>query len=83
VAPARLPSLAGDDGADWPNVTYPPSTIRPSAITRRRSRRKQVSSLDEVDPEIRSTFEKLGIPLEEQKLLAGVAGRRGVSIRCR
>jgi Fe-S cluster assembly protein SufB len=32
-----------------------------------------LSSMDEVDPELRRTFEKLGIPLEEQKLLAGVA----------
>jgi len=32
-----------------------------------------LNSLDEVDPELRSTFAKLGIPLEEQKLLAGVA----------
>ena len=31
------------------------------------------AGLDEVDPEIRETFEKLGIPLEEQKALAGVA----------
>src|SRR5207244_7404364 len=30
-------------------------------------------SLDEVDPEIKRTFDKLGIPLEEQKMLAGVA----------
>ena len=29
--------------------------------------------MDEVDPEVRATFEKLGIPLEEQKLLSGVA----------
>ena len=35
--------------------------------------KKQLNSLDEVDPEVRRTFEKLGIPLEEQKLLAGVA----------
>jgi Fe-S cluster assembly protein SufB len=32
-----------------------------------------LSSMDEVDPELRRTFEKLGIPLEEQKLLSGVA----------
>ena len=32
-----------------------------------------LSSMDEVDPELRRTFEKLGIPLEEQKMLAGVA----------
>lgn len=36
-------------------------------------RSKQVQSLDEVDPEILKTYEKLGIPLEEQKVLAGVA----------
>ncbi len=36
-------------------------------------RGKQVQSLDEVDPEILKTYEKLGIPLEEQKVLAGVA----------
>ncbi len=36
-------------------------------------RGKQVQSLDEVDPEILKTYEKLGIPLEEQKVLTGVA----------
>src|SRR6266851_5529934 len=35
--------------------------------------RTWLTMLDEVDPEIRATFEKLGIPLEEQKLFAGVA----------
>ncbi|HET6303845.1 MAG TPA: Fe-S cluster assembly protein SufB [Myxococcota bacterium] len=36
-------------------------------------RRKALASLDEVDPELLRTYEKLGVPLEEQKLLAGVA----------
>ncbi|HQB28593.1 MAG TPA: Fe-S cluster assembly protein SufB, partial [Paludibacter sp.] len=35
--------------------------------------KKSISSLDEVDPEILATFEKLGIPLEEQKILSGIA----------
>ncbi len=35
--------------------------------------KKQLNSLDEVDPELLDTFNKLGIPLEEQKLLTGVA----------
>lgn len=35
--------------------------------------KKQLSSMDEVDPEIRATFDKLGIPLEEQKVLSNVA----------
>ena len=37
------------------------------------SRRRQLTSLDEVDPEVRKTFEKLGISLDEQKRLSGVA----------
>ncbi len=37
------------------------------------SKQQNLSSLDELDPEIRATYEKLGIPLEEQKILAGVA----------
>jgi len=36
-------------------------------------RKRQAQSLDEVDPELLETFNKLGIPLEEQKRLAGVA----------
>ena len=36
-------------------------------------KKPQLASMDEVDPEVRKTFEKLGIPLDEQKLLAGVA----------
>jgi len=35
--------------------------------------KKQLESMDEVDPELRETFEKLGIPLDEQKILSGVA----------
>jgi len=35
--------------------------------------KKQLESIDEVDPELRETFDKLGIPLDEQKMLAGVA----------
>jgi Fe-S cluster assembly scaffold protein SufB len=37
-------------------------------------------SLDEVDPEILRVYEKLGIPLEEQKVLAGVEGARKVAV---
>ncbi|MBE6174958.1 MAG: Fe-S cluster assembly protein SufB [Rikenellaceae bacterium] len=36
-------------------------------------KQKALSSMDEVDPELKATFDKLGIPLEEQKVLAGVA----------
>ena len=36
-------------------------------------KKKELASMDEVDPELKATFDKLGIPLEEQKVLAGVA----------
>ena len=36
-------------------------------------KKKELSSLDEVDPQLLETYNKLGIPLEEQKVLAGVA----------
>ena len=42
--------------------------------------RAKIGSLDEVDPEILRVYEKLGIPLEEQKLLAGVEGAHKVAV---
>jgi Fe-S cluster assembly protein SufB len=57
----------------WPNVTYPAVDFQRISYYSAPKAKKKLESLDDVDPEIRSTFEKLGIPLEEQKLLAGVA----------
>jgi Fe-S cluster assembly protein SufB len=57
----------------WANVTYPPIDYQDMIYYAAPKPRKALSSLDEVDPEIRATFEKLGIPLDEQKVLAGVA----------
>ncbi len=56
----------------WPNVTYGPIDYQ-AIIYYSAPKKKTLESLGEVDPEIRRTFEKLGIPLEEQKLLSGVA----------
>ena len=42
--------------------------------------RPKLGSLDELDPEIRRVYEKLGIPIEEQKVLAGVEGARKVAV---
>src|SRR5579883_3417708 len=58
----------------WANVHYPP--IDYQAITyysAPKSRKNAPKSLDEVDPELLKTYEKLGIPLKEQEMLAGVA----------
>jgi Fe-S cluster assembly protein SufB len=57
----------------WHNVHYPPIDYQAISYYAAPKQKPTLNSLDEVDPEIRSTFEKLGIPLEEQKLLAGVA----------
>jgi len=57
----------------WHNVHYPPIDYQAISYYAAPKQKPRLNSLDEVDPEIRSTFEKLGIPLEEQKLLAGVA----------
>ena len=56
----------------WQNVTYGPIDYQ-AIIYYSAPKKTNLKSLDEVDPEIRRTFEKLGIPLEEQKLLSGVA----------
>jgi Fe-S cluster assembly protein SufB len=57
----------------WANVKYGPIDYQSIIYYAAPKKRPKLSSLDEVDPEIRRTFEKLGIPLEEQKLLSGVA----------
>ena len=57
----------------WPNVQYPPIDFQNISYYSAPKPKKKLASLDEVDPEILSTFEKLGIPLDEQKKLANVA----------
>ncbi|HXG24809.1 MAG TPA: Fe-S cluster assembly protein SufB [Chthonomonadales bacterium] len=57
----------------WPNVHYPPIDYQDIIYYAAPKPKKQLGSLDEVDPELLRTFEKLGISLEEQKRLAGVA----------
>ncbi|MBV6512050.1 MAG: Fe-S cluster assembly protein SufB [Ignavibacteriales bacterium] len=57
----------------WPNVDYPPVNFQDIIYYSAPKNIKKLNSLDEVDPEILATFNKLGIPIEEQKALAGVA----------
>ena len=57
----------------WPNVHYPSPKFQEISYYSAPKNLKKLASLDEVDPEIRKTFDKLGIPLEEQKLFSGVA----------
>jgi Fe-S cluster assembly protein SufB len=57
----------------WPNVHYAPIDYNDMIYYSAPKQPKQLKSLDEVDPELRRTFEKLGISLDEQKRLSGVA----------
>ena len=57
----------------WANVHYPPIDYQALSYYSAPKPKKELKSLEEVDPEILDTYAKLGIPLHEQKLLAGVA----------
>jgi Fe-S cluster assembly protein SufB len=58
----------------WPNVHYPPIDYQAiSYYSAPKSKKDRPQSLDDVDPELLRTYEKLGIPLKERELLAGVA----------
>ena len=57
----------------WPKVEYPAIDYQDIIYYSAPKQRKGLESLDEVDPELLKTYEKLGIPLDEQKVLSGVA----------
>ena len=58
---------------DWPNVTYAKPDFQAVSYYSAPKQKKELDSLDEVDPELLRTFERLGISLDEQKRLSGVA----------
>src|SRR5437660_1202092 len=57
----------------WSNVTYGPIDYQAISYYAAPKQRPKLESLDQVDPKLVETFEKLGIPIEERKRLAGVA----------
>ena len=72
----RLKSLKiwqGMHEPTWHNLKIAPIDYQALSYYSAPKKKPELKSLDEVDPEVLKTFEKLGIPLEEQKLLAGVA----------
>jgi len=68
-----LRHLARMQEPSWPNVRYTPVDLQSIVYYSAPKKRPKLNSLDEADPELIRTFEKLGIPLDEQKILAGVA----------
>ena len=57
----------------WSNLCYPKIDLQNLCYYSAPKKKKELKSLDEVDPELLATYDKLGIPLDEQKMLAGVA----------
>src|SRR2546421_306855 len=65
--------LTMEEPRHWPNVTFPEVDYQDMIYYSAPKQKATVASLNEVDPELLKTFEKLGIPLSEQKQLSGVA----------
>jgi Fe-S cluster assembly protein SufB len=65
---------------DWAKLNVPPIDYQDAYYYAEPKAKKALGSLDEVDPEILKVYEKLGIPIEEQKVLAGVEGSRRVAV---
>jgi Fe-S cluster assembly protein SufB len=58
---------------EWANVHYPRIDFQDIIYWAAPKPKKKLASMDEVDPELKRTFERLGVPMHEQKALAGVA----------
>jgi len=65
---------------DWAKLSVPPIDYQDAYYYAAPKKKEALKSLDEVDPDILKVYEKLGIPLEEQKVLAGVEGARKVAV---
>ena len=62
------------ESPDWAKLSIPPIDYQDAYYYAAPKAKPKLGSLEEVDPEILRVYEKLGIPIEEQKLLAGVEG---------
>nr|WP_321453438.1 Fe-S cluster assembly protein SufB [uncultured Carboxylicivirga sp.] len=58
---------------DWAHLNIPEIDFQDIIYYAAPKKKPELASMDEVDPELRATFDKLGIPLDEQKVLSGVA----------
>jgi len=65
--------LEQESEPSWAQISYPAIDYQDMYYYAAPKQKPQLESLDEVDPELLRTYEKLGIPLHEQEMLAGVA----------
>jgi Fe-S cluster assembly protein SufB len=68
------------ESPDWAKLDIPMIDYQDAYYYAEPKPKEKLGSLDEVDPEILRVYEKLGIPIEEQKVLAGVEGARKVAV---
>ncbi|MEK9662481.1 MAG: Fe-S cluster assembly protein SufB, partial [Alphaproteobacteria bacterium] len=68
------------DEPDWQKPKYPPIDYQDAYYYAAPKQKEKPKSLDEVDPKLLETYEKLGIPLKEQEVLAGVEGAPAVAV---
>jgi len=61
------------DEPNWANINYPKPNYQDIVYYAAPKQKKKLNSLDDLDPELKKTFDKLGISLNEQKRLSGVA----------
>lgn len=65
---------------DWAKLGYPPIDYQDAYYYAAPKKKAALGSLDELDPEIKAVYDKLGIPVAEQEVLAGVKGARKVAV---
>ncbi len=65
---------------DWAKLNVPPIDYQDAYYYAEPKKKAELNSLDELDPEILATYKKLGIPIAEQEVLAGVKGSRRIAV---
>src|SRR3546814_15870378 len=65
---------------DWAKLNVPPIDYQDAYYYAAPKAKPKLNRLDEVDPEILEVYKKIGIPIEEQKALAEVAGARKAAV---
>ncbi|MBX7494672.1 Fe-S cluster assembly protein SufB [Qipengyuania sp. 6B39] len=65
---------------DWAKLGYPAIDYQDAYYYAAPKKKEKLASLDELDPEIKAVYDKLGIPVAEQEVLAGVEGARKVAV---
>lgn len=68
------------EAPDWAKLNVPPIDYQDAYYYAEPKKKAELNSLDEVDPEILATYKKLGIPIAEQEVLAGVKGARKIAV---